>query len=129
MATGTVKGGYWAQYGGGSVTLGKNPQRRHIARWLDLNGFRSLKELMLTLNGTAAGQAASATHPRVSATHQATGDQSQGGKRTITTVTDVGRNTTAADKSDIDATILAYPLQPTTYPANGDGNSRGLAGG
>lgn len=126
----TVLGGYWEDYGGGAMTLeNEDPKKRRIAQLLDQPSNAELKELMLTLNGAAAGSAAAASHSRIKAGETSGSFESDlSGARTIETVTDVGRNTTAADKSNIDSTILAYPLQPT-YPANGDGNPRKLAGG
>lgn len=106
-----------------SHVSGKNPIKRNVAQGLNQNSFRRIKELMLELNGVAAGAAALAQHSRVA---HAT---DMGGKRTIEVIDDVNRVTAAADVTEIATDILAYPLQPTTYPANGDLNPRNLGGG
>ena len=127
----SVAGGYWETFGASQMTLeNEDPSKRRIAQLLDQPSNAELKELMLTLNGTAAGSAAAASHKRIKAGEASGSFESDlSGARTVETVTDVSRNTAAADKTNIDQTILAYPLAPTTYPANGDGNPRKLAGG
>ena len=112
-----AKGGLWELYNGSIMDLDN-----------DRNGMRAYKELMLTLNGAAVGQAALATHSQVLARENTSGEL--GGLRTIETITDVNRVTVTADKTDIDNKILDYPDNPTfPYPVNGDGNPRSYPGG
>lgn len=121
----TVKGGFWGELGG--LTLfNRNTLNRRIARLFGRPSMRKQKELALELNGAAPGATALATHKRITARENAEGQL--GGKRTIETVTDVNRNTTAADETQIDVEILTYDLDPT-YPVNKDGNPREVAGG
>lgn len=127
----TVKGGYWETWNAGVLTLTTNasPMKRKIARVLHLSaGLKGLRAIAIALDGVAPGATATRTHKQVQAVESpaAAGDVS--GVRTIETVTDVNRATTAGDKTNIDGSIYAYPARPT-YPANGDGNPRGVAGG
>ena len=129
----TVLGGFWSESYGGSGTMtleDRDPAKRRIGQILDKPGMRELKELMLTLNGTAAGSTASASHSRVKAGEVSGSFESElGGLRTIESYEDVERATVAGDKTEIDDEVLSYPNAPTTYPSNGDGNPRGYPGG
>lgn len=122
-AVATVKGGFWPENGVNSLTQisGVGSARRKAAQALAQKGTMALRELMETLNGAAAGSAASKTLSRVAAAEEL------GGVRTIETETLVGRNTDAADESAIDADILS--LSTKTYNptpvANLDGNPLG----
>jgi hypothetical protein len=128
----TVKGGFWGDtgYGGGTMTLeDRDPIKRLIGQKLKKPGMRELKEIMLTLNGAAAGSAASATYKRVKSGEVSGSFTSElGGLRTIETVTDISRVTTAADKTELDNQVIGYSDAPT-YVANGDGNPLGYPGG
>jgi hypothetical protein len=124
-----AKGGLWELYNGSIMDLDNDgPMKRRASSYFDRNGMRAYKELMLTLNGAAVGQAALATHSQVLARENTSGEL--GGLRTIETITDVNRVTVTADKTDIDNKILDYPDNPTfPYPVNGDGNPRSYPGG
>lgn len=99
--------------------------RKRISKVLSRSeGARELKELLLTLNGAAAGAAASATVARVGHTVDAGNPVVNGGARTIDTVTVIGRNTTAADETAIDA-MLNQVHAPTSYPVDASGNGGG----
>lgn len=125
---GTVKGGFWGDLSSDfSVISGENPQKRQIARKFNINGLRAEREIAETVTGAAAGSAASATHKRVQARENSQGEL--GGSRTIETITDVSRNTTAADVTEVKEDILAYPHKPSTYPVNLDRNPRQYPGG
>uniref|UniRef100_A0A6H1ZBP9 Uncharacterized protein n=1 Tax=viral metagenome TaxID=1070528 RepID=A0A6H1ZBP9_9ZZZZ len=78
-----------------------------------------LRELMLTLNGAAAGEAALDTHKRVEWTPDQEG-VTGGGLVAIETFTGITRVTTADDKTDIDR-MLALSSKPTTYVADAAG--------
>lgn len=124
----SVKGGFWGTFGGSILTISnENPVKRRIARLLNTASMKGYRELMLTLNGAAAGSAALETHKRIKARENTEGEV--GGLRTIETVTDVDANTTADDETNIDETILAFTDTPSTYPVNKDGNPRSVPGG
>lgn len=119
-----VKGGFWGELGG--LTLyNTNTLNRRIARLFKRPSMAKQRELAETLNGAAAGAAALATHKQVSARENSQGEL--GGRRTIETVTDVNRNTTVADETQIDTEILTWDLDPT-YVANKNKNPRGTPG-
>ena len=107
-----------------------SPQResskmsRSIARMLSRRGQGRIQELMLTLNGAAAGSAAAASYPQIAAPTGSPVDP--GGKAVIETVTQITGNTTAAQKTEIDNDILGYNSQSTPV-ANADDNPRGYA--
>ncbi len=71
-----------------------------IGRALNRPGMRKVKELFLELIGVAPGAAALATHAQVQAS-----TTENGGKRTIETVTDINRATTAADVTQLLAIV------------------------
>lgn len=82
----------------------RNPQDKLLARIFKRNGYRGINELFLTLIGATAGSTALATHKQVGSpagpsgtTPTVTSITDLGGDRTIETVTDVNRATTAAD--------------------------------
>lgn len=131
MSDATVKGGFWDTYTPGvyNFSSGDNPLKRRIAKLLDRESLKGLREIALTLDGVAPGQTALETHKRVSAGDIGTTPYSNlNGLRTIETVTDVNRITTAADVTEINTDLLAYPLEPTTYVTNLNKNPRGLPG-
>ena len=72
------------------------PRRNGIKRLMNRSQYRAISELFDTLIGAASGEAASKTHTRVAAVTPTAGP-SGGGLRTIETVTDISRNSTAAD--------------------------------
>ena len=119
----TIKGGFFEANGVVSLTTieSTSAARRRISQLLGQKGQAGLRELMLTLNGVAAGQAALATRSRIAASEEL------GGARTIETETFVDRVSAAADVTDIAADLLS--LSSKTYDgtpiANGDGNPLG----
>ena len=115
--------GFTPLYGDYETVSGENPLQRSVAQILNRNSLRELKELMLTLNGVGAGSAALSQYSRVAPAVE------MGGQRAIEVIDAVNRNSAAGDITAIAEDILAYPLVPTTYPANGDRNSRDLGGG
>ena len=121
MTTVTVKSGFWND----SYTLIKDraPIERCVARVLNRRGLKREQELLQTLIGTAAGSAALAQYARKTA---ATGQQ--GGVQAIETVDIIDRVSTAADVTQLKATIAAFPITATKV-ANGDGNPRSNAAG
>ena len=82
----------------------RQPQDKLVARVFKRNGYRGINAVFTALIGAAAGGAASASHKQVGSpagpnatTPAVTGISDLGGLRTIETVTDVSRVTTAAD--------------------------------
>lgn len=122
-ATATVKGGFWPEAGVSSLTQvqGTNAARRRISQQFQDDGLRELRRRMYTLNGVVAGTTATETKGRIAASAEL------GGKRTVETVTLIGRATTAGDISEIAADILSTLTSRTTMasPANKDGNPLG----
>lgn len=118
----TVKGGFWPQYSAtltGQATGG--PLRRRAAQALSRKGARPLREMMATLNGTAAGSAASETQGRIEA------NEELGGVRTVETETLLDENSAAADVTTIAGDILAFSSTfGSSPPANLDGNPLGF---
>lgn len=99
--------------------------RKKISRILRKPGARKLKELMLELNGAAAGAPAAASYKRVAAEANFS-PASNGGVRTIETVTVINRNTNAADEAAIDTMLnQKFALSPSQYPVDESGNAGG----
>lgn len=122
-AVATVKGGLFEQF---SPTLSQvsttRAAKRRASMALAQKGQMSLRERMETLNGAAAGSAASKTLSRVAASEEL------GGVRTIETETLVSANTTSGDVTEINEDILARSTRTTfgnSPIANGDGNPLG----
>lgn len=119
----TVKGGLFETAGLATLsTIHTTSALKRMASWaLGRKQTYGLREIMETLNGAAAGSAASKTLTRIEANSEL------GGLRVIETETLVSANTTAADVTDINADILS--LSSKTYdptpPANLDGNPLG----
>jgi hypothetical protein len=121
MTSVTVKSGFW----GSGYTLIKDraPIERCAARVINRRGLKKEQELLQTLIGTTAGSAALSQYARKTA---ATGQQ--GGAQTIETVDIVNRNSTAADVTQLKATLAAFPITATKV-VNGDGNPRANSAG
>lgn len=119
----TVKGGFWPENGVNTLSTAHTTSalRRRASQALGKKQTYALRELMITLNGAAAGSAASATQTRIAAAEEL------GGVRTIETETLVSRNTTAGDATDIAADILSLSSKSydPTPPANLDENPLG----
>lgn len=104
-----------SEFWGGSYTpiVNRSPLERSITRLVKKLAKR--QELMLTLNGAAAGSAANASRARVA--HSL---EELGGVRSIETYNEVSRNTTSQDKTDIDS-LLSQSSRIAT-PANAAGD-------
>lgn len=97
--------------------------KRRVSQLLAKKSNLALREVMETLNGAAAGSAASKTLSKIA------NASDLGGVRAIETETFVNRNTTAGDVTDINADLLSlaskgYDGSPV---ANGDGNPLDIA--
>lgn len=105
-----------------ALLVDKTSIRKRASLLFRQRGAGVLKELMLTLNGAAAGSTALLTRTRVEAKVGLT--EELGGVVDIETVDLVNRVTTAADKSDID-TVLSESREPSSYPTDPSGNAGG----
>lgn len=87
------------------------------------SGFRKYSGLFAALIGAASGGAATKTHKQV-AEDAAISDLGNpgGGLRTIETVTDISRVTTAADVTALKAFTSAVKFLPSPYVADLSGN-------
>lgn len=90
--------------------------KRRTNRLLRQRGMKDVRELLLTLIGTAAGSAALAQTSRIEAVQGIGGALTLGGVRTVQTVDEVNRVTTAADVTELSAAFNesadtnAYPV-------------------
>jgi len=122
-ATATVKGGFFETNGVPSLTQawGYNSIRRRARQALSKYGQMSVRARMSTLLGTAPGAASGKQLSRVVASDEL------GGLRPIEQYQFINRNTTAADVTEIQQTLLL--LSSKTYNptpvANRDGNPLG----
>lgn len=104
-----------------AFTSGKMPRLNSIRRVVNREGFRVTKALIDALTGAAVGGAALATHKIVG--NQTPGDMgSNGGLRTITTITDVNRVTTAADVTAVEEFLVNVSVRPSPYVRDLSGN-------
>jgi hypothetical protein len=90
-------------------------------------GARKLMMLMRTLNGVVAGSTATVNYKQIAVDPGNNNPISSGGKRTINTIADLNRATTAADQTLINA-MFDKVFAPSPYPvdksSNGGGNKR-----
>lgn len=107
---------------GYSLLVNKAPSRNRIRHMMNKPGFREIKELFATLIGANAGGIATATYSRIKDEVGAVG----GGLRTIETVTDINRATTAADVIALKEFTSAVPVN-TTFVADLSGNGGGAS--
>lgn len=120
MTTGGWQG-FWHTYGGGhSLIVDRDNHEKKISKLLRRSGrgMRELRELMTTLNGSAAGGTASASYTRAAPgtpfAHEL------GGKRTIETVTVINRATDAADVQYVDDVITEDRTNPLVKDVGGN---------
>jgi hypothetical protein len=106
-----------------SILVNKNPRRNGIRRTMNREGFRAITELFDTLLGAAAGDTAAATHSRVAAPADVS-IGAAGGTRTIDTITDINRASTAADITALKELTFGVTTRPT-YPRDLSGNGGG----
>lgn len=97
----------------------------HAARALGVSGMRGIRRVMRVLNGAAPGSTATETYSRVAAATPFN-TLSGGGARTVETVTEVNRATTAADVTYVNTNIIdrIYNMTPpiASYPPDLSGN-------
>lgn len=99
-----------------------------LSRMLSYRGNRVLRELLLTITGTAFGDVASETYSRVTAQPATFSPTDYGGLVPIEVVQQLNRVTTAGDVTNVVAAFSRFP-KPTTYVADVSGNSGGGKGG
>lgn len=123
IATATVKGGLFPEVGVTSLTSvqGSGSGLRRIQQQFTDKGLREMRRRALTLDGVVAGTTATEAPKRIEANVEL------GGKRVIETETLIGRATTAADITELNADLYASLTSKTTMasPANKDGNPLG----
>lgn len=91
------------------------PRRNGIKRLMNRSQWRAVSELFDTLIGAAAGSSASKTHTQVQAFTAEPGPVG-GGLRTIEVVTDISRNSTAADVAMLKEMTVNVTTRPNPYP-------------
>jgi hypothetical protein len=97
-------------------------RRNGIKRLMNRSAYRGISELFDTLLGAAVGGAASKTHTQVQAVTPEFGPGVGGGARTIETVTDISRNTTATDLARLKEMTFAVSSRPASYVKDLSGN-------
>lgn len=111
--SGLVSGSY-------SLLINKPPRRYAAKRIVNREQFRVLTALFNGLIGAASGSNVTATHKRIQAqTTLPLGNI--GGLRTIETVTDINRNTAAADVTALKEIMYNVKTRPS-YPKDLSGN-------
>jgi hypothetical protein len=109
--------GTTAQY---SLMINKNPIRGRIRRVMNRESFRAVTELFNTCIGAAAGEAALATHKRISAPTPFT--DPIGGVRVVDTITDIDRVSAAADITALKEMTFGVKTRPSPYVRDLSGN-------
>lgn len=87
-------------------------------------GGRKLAEILRTLVGATAGSTAAVNHVQIAETSNLGNPTAHGGSRTIETIEDVNRATTAADVTVIQG-IIDQVFAPSSYPTDAAGNGGG----
>ncbi len=120
--------GFWGDgtlsNGNYSLLSNKNPIRYRAKRLANRASYRQLTPLFNALIGAASGSNVTATHKQVAAHNTETSGFGiyGGGPRTIETVTDINRNTTAADITALKEIVFGVTTRPSTYPRDLSGN-------
>jgi len=104
--------------GGYSPLIDKWPDRNRIRRVVNRDGFRAFTELFDSLIGAAVGGTAAATHKRVEGFTPDPAGPVGGGLRTVETVTDINRATTADDVTALKEMVFNVLRAPASYPTN-----------
>lgn len=100
---------------------GTMPRLNSIRRVVNREAFRPLTALLNGLIGATSGSNVTATHKRIEGTATVSGPINLSGARTIETVSDINRNTTAADVTALKEFLYNVKTAPATYPDNGNG--------
>jgi hypothetical protein len=83
-------------------------------------GFRAVTALFNGLIGATTGSNVTATHKRIAEDNSSL--TRNGGARTIDTVTDINRNTAAADVTALKEMVYGVSRRPSTYARDLSGN-------
>lgn len=118
--------GFWGDGSGstGAYSLYQNkmPRRNAMRGVVNREGFRTFTALFNGLVGAASGSNVTATHTRIS--NDTSSAAPNGGARTIDTITDINRNTAAADVTALKEMTVGVTRRPT-YPRDASGNGGG----
>lgn len=104
---------------GYNFLVNKNPIRNRSKRLVNRKTYRVVSELFDSLIGAASGGAALATHKEIAGITPFGGG---GGLRTISTVEDINRNTTAADITLLKELVFNVKTRPSPYVRDLSGN-------
>lgn len=125
MAAVSYSGFYGPNVGDYSILVNKMPRRTQIKRIVNRDGFRTFTALFNALVGAATGSNVTATHTRVSHTDRGNslgGPASDLGQPIVLSVTDINRNTTAADVTALKEMVYNVTKRPVPYPSDLSGN-------
>lgn len=123
----TVKGGFWGDLGGTFTGLADNHSaKKQVAQHFGKRSMHRLRELMETLDGVVDGSAALKQRREITAPSDAS-PANTGGVMANALVDIVDRVTVTADETEINGDLLTHGGINSSFPANGDGNSRGWA--
>lgn len=109
-------------HGTGHAFVSQSTTKRMLSQLLKRPKNRALRELITTLVNGDVGDTAVATHSRVAA-HEHDNFLTTGGVRTIETVADINRVTTAADVTEIDRNL--FDATGEVYVVDKSGNGGG----
>lgn len=121
----TYSGFYGPNINDYSLIDGRMPTRDRIQRVVNKDGFRQLTALANALIGATAGSNVTATHNRVSheSLSNSVGNSTTDlGRPIIRTITDINRNTTAADVAALKELLVNVSERPVPYPRDLSGN-------
>ena len=105
-----------------SLLVNKQPRLNSMRRVVNRQGFRVNKELLDSLIGATSGGAALATHGEIgNGTLTTNGGVAFPGRGPVETVTDINRNTAAADITALKEFLFNVNVRPA-FPADLSGN-------
>lgn len=122
--------GFWQYHAPAGQTAPYNFRFYHsseeyrAAVQLGKRGFRKYKAQMKALNGVAPGASTVDSYGRVQSAQAFTDPQSNGGKRTIQTVSNV-TTTTAGMVTALNAKVFDFTGSTMSYPRDASGNGGG----
>lgn len=115
---------FWGDVPGAySLLINKFSGIDRIQRVVNRDAFRASTALFNGLIGAATGSNVTATHKRIQYIDGPAGlGPNPGGLRVIETVTDINRNTAAADVTALKAMVFNVTERPVPYPRDLSGN-------
>jgi len=106
-----------------SLLINQFPGNNRVRRVVNREAFRVMTALFNGLIGAASGSNVTATHKRIQYADGSNGlGPNPSGARPIETVTDINRNTTAADVTMLKSLVYNVSARPSTYPRDLSGN-------